>query len=490
MQLKIKFLKWSAGIPAAMLNEKTAEKMGVHLLDRILIKKGLKEIITIVDTIGKLVKENEIAVSSEIKEILSLSSGDKLEVSIAQPPKSMSFIKDKLNNKTLSKNQINEIIQDLADNSLSESEIAMFISATYKNGMNFQETIFLIEAFLETGHKLKFNFKFVADKHSIGGIAGNRTTPIVVSICATAGLVFPKSSSRAITSAAGTSDVIETLANVDFSANEIKRIIKKTNACLVWGGAIGMVPVDEKIIKIEKQLVIDSEPLLLSSIMSKKLAVGSNYILIDIPYGKNAKVDLSKAIKLKQKFKKIGKYFKKKIEVVLTNGDQPIGNGIGPVLEMIDVLKILDPKQEGPKDLEKKSIFLAGKLLEMTGKAKTGSGIKKAEEILRTGKAFEKFKEIIQAQGGTIKKLVPGKFKRNILAKKSGKILEINNSLINLLARISGCPADKSAGIYLHAHKDDKVKKNEKILTIYSESASRLRAAIKFCAKNKIVFIK
>ena len=269
MQLKIKFLKWSAGIPVAMLNEKTAEKMGVRILDRILIKKGSKETITIVDTIGNLVKENEIAVSSEIKEILDLNSRDKLEVSIAQPPRSMSFIKDKLNNKTLSKNQINEIIHDLANNSLSESEIAMFISATYKNGMNFQETIFLIKAFLATGHKLKFNSKFVADKHSIGGIAGNRTTPIVVSICAAAGLVFPKSSSRAITSAAGTSDVIETIAKVDFSVNEIKRIIKKTNACLVWGGAIGMVPVDEKIIKIEKQLVIDSEPLLLSSIMSK-----------------------------------------------------------------------------------------------------------------------------------------------------------------------------------------------------------------------------
>ena len=490
MQLKIKFLKWSAGIPVSMLNEKTAEKIGAHILSRILIKKGSKKIVTIVDTIGNLVKENEIAVSSELKDILDLNSGDKLEVSIAQPPRSMIFIKDKLNNKILSKNQINEIIQDLADNSLSESEIAMFISATYKNGMNFQETIFLIEAFLITGNKLKFNNKFVADKHSIGGIAGNRTTPIVVSICAATGLVFPKSSSRAITSAAGTSDVIETLAKVDFSVNEIKHIVKKTNACLVWGGAIGMVPVDEKIIKIEKQLVIDSEPLLLSSIMSKKLAVGSNYILIDIPYGKNAKVNLSEAIKLKKKFKKIGKYFKKKLEVVLTNGDQPIGNGIGPVLEMIDVLKILDPNQQGPKDLEKKSVFLAGKLLEMTGKAKTGSGIKKAEEILKTGKAFEKFKQIIAAQGGAIKKLIPGKFKRDILANKTGKVLEINNETINLLARIAGCPTDKSSGVYLHVHKDDKVKKNEKILTIYSESESRLRAAVKFYTKNKGIFIK
>jgi len=491
MHLKIKFLKWSAGIPVAMLNEKTAEKMGVHILDRILIKKDSKETIILVDTIGNLVKENEIAVSSEVKELLDLKARDKLEASIAQPPKSMNFIKDKLiNKKPLSKNQINEIIKELLNNSLSDAEIAMFISATYKNGMSFQETIYLIEAFLIKGQTLKFNRKLVADKHSIGGIAGNRTTPIVVSICAAAGLTFPKSSSRAITSAAGTSDVIETLTNVDFSVNEIKKIIKKTNACLVWGGAMRMVPADEKIIKIEKQMLLDSEPLLLASIMSKKLAVGSNYILIDIPYGKNAKVSFSRAIKLKQKFEKIGKYFKKKLEIVLTKGDEPIGNGIGPVLEMIDVLKILDPKQKGPEDLEKKSVFLAGKLLEMTGKTKKGMGIKKAEEILRTGKAYKKFKQIIEAQGGAIKKLIPGKFKREILSNKNGKVLEINNKTINLLARVAGCPADKSAGTYLHIHKNYKIKKNEKLLTIYSESKSRLRAAVRFCAKNKIISIK
>lgn len=490
MELKIKFLKWSAGIPVAMLNEKTAEKMGVRILDRILIKKDSKEIITIVDTIGNLVKENEIAVSSEIKEILNLKSGNKVEISLAPPPKSMGSIKEKLMGKTLSKSQINEIIKDILNNSLSEPEIAMFISATYKNGMNIKETIYLIEAFLIKGHTLKFSDKFVADKHSIGGIPNNRTTPIVVSICAAAGLIFPKSSSRAITSAAGTADVIETLAKVDFSANEIKSIVKKTNACLVWGGAIGIVPADEKIIKIEKQLVIDSEPLLLASIMSKKLSVGSNYILIDIPYGENAKVNLTKALELKKKFEKIGKYFKKNLKVVLTKGNEPIGNGIGPVLEMNDVLKILDPSQNGPRDLEKKSVFLAGKLLEMTKKAKKGAGIKKAEEILMTGKAYEKFKQIISAQGGKIKKLIPGKFKHDVLSNKNGKVLEINNKTINLLARIAGCPADKFSGIYLYVHKNDKVKKNEKILTIYSESDSRLNEAVRFYFKNKIITIK
>ncbi|MDP2672852.1 MAG: thymidine phosphorylase [Nanoarchaeota archaeon] len=493
MQLKIKFLKWSAGFPVVMLNNKTAENLGVYSKDRIILKtisKPAREISTIVDVIEEIVAENEILVSSELKEKLNLKKGQFVEVILSPILNSLTFIKKKLNNKRLSQKEIESIIKDIANNALSEAEIALFVSVMYEKGMNFKENIFLIKAILKTGKILKLKNKFIVDKHSIGGIPGNRTTPIVVSICASDGLIFPKTSSRAITTSAGTADTIEVLAPVEFPINKIKEIIKKTNACMVWGEGLGMVPADSKIIVVEKALRIDPESQLLASIMSKKLAVGSNYILIDIPYGKNAKVSLSNAIRLKQKFEKIGKYFRKKLEVVLTDGDQPIGNGIGPVLEMIDVLKVLDPAQQGPKDLEKKSVFLAGKLLEMTRKAKRGQGIKKAEEILNSGRAYKKFKQIIQAQGGAIKKLIPGKFKHNLLANKTGKILEINNKSINLLARIAGCPTDKYAGIYLYFHKNDKIKKNEKLLTIYSESESRLREAVRFYAKNKIIIIK
>ena len=486
MELKIKFLEWSAGLPVAMINEKTAEKIGVHTKDRVSIKslkKNSKEISTIIDTIKGLIRKDEIAVSSELKKILNLKRGQKVSVELASTPKSMESVKKKLNKKVLSKKEIDEIINDIVNNSLSEPEIALFVSAMYNQGMNMKETIYLIEAILKHGNKLELKNKYIADKHSIGGIAGNRTTPIVVSICASAGLVLPKTSSRAITSAAGTADVIETIARVEFSISELKKIIKKTNACIVWGGALGMVPADSKIIKVEKILKIDPESQLLASIMSKKLAVGSNYILIDIPYGKSAKVSKSKALKLKKKFEFLGKHFKKKIKVVLTDGSQPIGNGIGPALEMIDVIKVLDPKQESPKDLEKKSLFLAGELLEMTGKTK--DGLKMAKEILYSGKAFEKFKQIIKAQSGDIKKIKPAKFKKDIFAKSSKKILEIDNKKINSLARVTGCPVNKYSGLYLYSHIGGKLKKGDKILTIYSESSSRLKQAVKFYNKEK-----
>ncbi|MCK4553215.1 thymidine phosphorylase [Candidatus Pacearchaeota archaeon] len=510
MELKIKLLKWSAGLPVTMINEITAKKIGVHTKDRVAIKtlkKSPKEISTIINTTKGLVRKNEIAVSSELKKRLCLRVGQKVDVKLDQAPKSIVFINKKLNKKKLSSEEIDEIIKDIVDNSLSEPEIALFISAMYNHGMNMKETISLIKAILKTGNKISFKNEFVVDKHCIGGVSGNRTTPIVVSICAAAGLLVPKNSSKAITSAAGTADVIETVAKIEFSIKELKKIVKKTNACIVWGGALGMVPADSKIIKVEKMLKIDPEAQLIASIISKKLAGGSKYILIDIPYGKNAKVDKAKALRLKKKFEQLGKYFNKKLKCVLTDGSQPIGNGIGPALELVDVLKVLDPAQEGPKDLEKRSLFLAGQLLKMTNRQETNKesslddlsknnkskkikGIQLAKEILYSGKAFKKFKQIIKAQQGKLNSIHSAKFKKHILSKKSGEISEINNKKISSLARIAGCPIDKFSGLYLYFHVGDKVKKREKILTIYSESRARLKHAVDFYEKEKPIKIR
>ncbi len=494
MKLKIKFLKWSAGLPVAMLNEKTAKEMGVHTKDRVSIKtlsKNSKKISTIVDTIADhLVSRKEIAVSSELKNVLNLRDNQKVEVVLAPAQKSLDYIKNKLDGSTFSKKEIEEIIQDVVTNSLSEAEIALFISAMYRQGMNIKETIYLTKAIYESGNHFNLKSKLIADKHSIGGIPG-RTTPIIVSICAAAGLTFPKSSSRAITSPSGTADAIETLAKVEFSIKEIKKIIKKTNACIVWGGALGLVPADSKIIKVERQLGIDPEAQLLASIMSKKLAAGSKYLVIHIPYGKGAKVDKKKALKLKRKFEKIAEYFHKKIKVVLTKVSGPIGNGIGPVLEMIDAIKILTRKNPCHK-LEEKSLEISGELLELTGKAKKGKGKQLAKKILDDGKAFEKFKKIIEAQKGDVKKidkLKPAKYKRNILSYRTGKIREIQIKKINSLARLTGCPISKSSGVYLYYHTGDKIKKRQKLLTIYSSSEQRLKEAVKFYKTEKPIKI-
>lgn len=491
MELRIKFLNWSTGLFGAMLSKKTAELSGIKTADRISIKtlsRKPKEILTFVNTIGDLVKDKEIVVSSETKDLLKLKNRQKVSVSLAPGPKSLAFIKKKMDGKELSQKEISQIITDLTTNSLSEAEIALFISSMYEVGTSFKETIYLINAYVNSGERLNLNKKLVVDKHSIGGIPGNRTTPIVVSICAAAGLTFPKNSSRAITCAAGTSDVIETLAPVAFTTKDLAKIIKKTNACLVWGGGLGMVPADSKMILIEKKLRIDPKANLLASIISKKLAVGSNFILIDIPYGKNAKVNKKSALILKKDFEKIGNYFKKKIKVVLTKGDEPIGNGIGPVLEMRDVLSVLK-NEKNSSDLKRKALFLSSEILEMTGKAKKGEGTIMAEEILISGRAFKKFKEIIEAQGGKIKSLPDAKFKQEVYSSKSGKITYIDNSKINALGRITGAPVDHSAGLYLHQHMGSKITKGQILLTVFSESKERLDQAIEFYKKEKPIAI-
>ena len=493
MELKIKLLDWSAGLPVAMIDEETAKRIGVHAKDRIFIETisgKHQKISTIIDTIKKFIGKNELAISSELKKKLGLKSGQKVKVSLSPASKSLIYIRKKLDKKKLTQKEINEIIRDIVNNSLSEPEIALFVSAMYENDMDMDEVVYLIKAISKTGNQINFKNKYVVDKHSIGGIPGNRTTPIVVSICASAGLIVPKTSSRAITSAAGTADVIETIAKVEFSAKELKKIVKKTNACLIWGGSLGIVPADSKIIRIERILKIDPEAQLLASIMSKKLAVGSKYILIDIPYGKNAKVNKQQALKLKKKFEYLGKVFHKKLKVVLTEGKEPMGNGVGPALELIDVIKVLNPAEEGPKDLEEKSLFLAGELLEMTGKAKKSKGIKMAREILNSGKAFEKFKAIIKAQKGSFRKIKQAKFRKNILSQKSGIVKEINNKKINSLARMAGCPVDKLAGLKIYISVKDKIKKGDKILTIYSESRSRLKHAIKFYKTSNPIKLK
>jgi putative thymidine phosphorylase len=482
MKLKIKILKFLAGKPVCMIHEKTAEDMSLHVDNRVSIEKNKKRIISIVD-FSKALNKNEIAVSDEIVKNLKVKTGDLVEVKITGRPLSIDLIKKKLKGQELTKEEIKMIIKDIAENELTEAEIAFFISAVYEKDMSLRETKDLISAMIASGSRLRLRGK-VADKHSIGGVAGNRTTPIVISICTTARLVMPKTSSRAITSAAGTADTIETLAKVDFSVQEIKKILKKTKACFVWGGNLGLAPVDDKIIKVGRIIKIDSTAQLLASILSKKISVDSKYVLIDIPFGKSAKVSKRQAEKLKIKFLHLGTKFGLKLEVVLTDGSSPIGRGVGPVLEMRDVIKVLRRDKDSPKDLEEKSVMLSGRILEMTEKARPGKGYALARQILDSGKAWIKFQEIIIAQQGKIKKLNLGKYKYTVRAQKNEKIRHINNNLINSLARAAGCPEDKAAGIYFYK-KLEELKKGDKIFSVYATSEEKLEYAKRFYQKNK-----
>src|SRR3989344_5047460 len=198
-------------------------------------------------------------------------------------------VRKKLLGKNLSYEEIYAIMDEISKKRFGDILTTYFAASGYSKGFTNQELYYLTKAMVETGEKLEFS-GIVADKHSIGGVPATRTTPIVVSIVAAAGFKIPKSSSRAITSPDGTADDMEVLAPVKLSKQKILEVIKKTNGCIVWGGSFHLAPADDIIIQVEKPLLLESYDKVVVSIMAKKIAFGSNHVVIDLPYGQMVKV--------------------------------------------------------------------------------------------------------------------------------------------------------------------------------------------------------
>lgn len=475
LKLKARLMDVVANMPVVILNLEDAKELGVYPGDRVLLRFSSTSIIASLDTTRKYVAKGEIGIYRDAQ-VHGIKNKSPVFVSPTARPRSVEYIIKKMRGAELKKSEIYEIIGDIHNDRLSDSELGAFLTAVYIRGYTDSEVADVTRAMVEKGNSISWGNKIVVDKHSIGGVPGNRTTPVVVPILAAAGLTVPKTSSRAITSPAGTADTMEVFCNVSFSIPEIKRIVNKTGACMVWGGALTLAPVDDKFIRIEHALSIDPEGQVLASVMSKKNAVGSKYVLIDIPLGDEAKVERMKAAEqLAGKFKNLGRRLGMSVECAITEGAQPIGNGIGPVLEAIDIVEVL--KGRGPPDLREKSLELAGMLLQMT---KKGSR-KTAEKILDSGKAFAKFREIVRAQGGSADKdfrKMLGRYTRDIISRRPGTILRIANEEISKVSRIAGAPNDKGAGVYLHFKNGGKVNVRDALFTIYAEKEYKLEEAI------------
>lgn len=458
-----------------ILNEKTAHHLDLHAGDRVFIKNGNPEITAILD-ISLQMKDGEIGLYHETWNKLKVTKSDKrVSVEMARKPDSVLYIREKLDGKKLNAFKLDKIVRHIVNERLSEVEITYFVSGCYINGLDDEETVNLTKAIVNNGGRLKFRNKIVLDKHCIGGVPGNRTTMITVPICAAAGMLVPKTSSRAITSPAGTADTMEVLANVKIDAKKLMKIANKVGAFISWGGGVDLAAADDHMIQIRNPMSLDPQGMLLASILAKKHSVSATHVVIDIPYGPDVKVKNPKdAAPLKKRFETIGKMLGMKMKVVLTDGKQPIGNGIGPTLECIDVMKVLKNDPDAPKDLRKKSIYIAGVALELTGKAKPGQGKKMAEEILKSGKAYKKLEEIITAQGRKKTSLKAGEFTADIKAKKSGTIKYINNKMVSHYARLAGAPLNMGAGLYVRKFIGDKVKKGDALFTVHAENQTRL----------------
>lgn len=477
MQLKAELLSIEAGGPLiVVMHKKDADDLGVISSDRLFIRYNDRHVICIIN-ISTEGESGRLGIYGEVKERLEVSEGDTVYVEPARRPESLDYIQEKINGLRLAQWKIQRIVGDVVERHLSDIELAAFVTALHIHGVSMEEVEALSRTMVWSGKQIDFGRSPILDKHSIGGVPGDKTTLVVTPIIAAAGYIIPKSSSRAITSPAGTADRMEALAPVDIPFDQIIKIVNEVGACIVWGGSIDLAPADDLFIRVEYPLSID--PLLLPSIISKKKAMGSTHIVVDIPVGVSAKIKtLNEAERLASDFIELGARFDMNIECAITEGSQPIGYNIGPILEAREAIETLYGK--GPHELVNKASNLAGILLEMVGQK---NGRQSALNLIKNGQALEKMRQIIEAQGGdsSIKPddLIPGDFNYDLLSPKDGKVLGYNNRDLVRIARAAGTPNDKGAGIQLFAKTGDSIQQDEPLFRIYAEKKTKLENAIR-----------
>jgi thymidine phosphorylase len=415
-----------------------------------------------------LAARDEIGLSEPAFRRFGEPIGSLVTVTPASPPESLEAVRGKIHGRTLSQAEITAIINDLAHYRYSDMEIAAFLigSASF---VTSDELLALTGAMAQAGTQLVWPDPIVVDKHCIGGIPGNRTSMVVVPIVAAHGLLIPKTSSRAITSPAGTADTMEVLARVNVGVEEMKAIVSACNGCLIWGGHVNLSPADDVLISVERPLSLDTREQMVASIMSKKLAAGSTHLLIDLPVGPTAKLaNATEAMRLRKLFEFVGDRFGRTVEVITTDGRQPIGNGIGPVLEANDVMAVLSNDPDAPRDLREKSLRLAAHLLEHDPKLRGGAGYARARDLLDSGAALKQMQKIIDAQGPSNCSTELGHLNFEVKATREGTVSAIDCLRLNRLARTAGAPVDKGAGIRLFKKIGDHVEPGEPLYRVYT----------------------
>ena len=462
---------------------------GFSSFNRVALKAGGHSVIaTLYQTDPGLLAPDEAGLSDAAWRLLALKDGAPIRIQHAPPVESLAQLRGRVFGHPLTQDGFDAIIGDIVQGRYAAVELSAFVTACAANPLSIGEIQSLTRAMVRVGDTMHWNTSIVADKHSVGGLPGNRTTPIIVSIIAALGLVMPKTSSRAITSPAGTADVMETLAPVDLDAAAIRKVVEREGGCIVWGGAVRLSPADDILIRVERALDIDSEGQMIASILSKKMAAGATHLVVDMPVGPTAKVrDEDAAAALEAGLITVAKSSGLHIEVVRGDGRQPIGRGMGPALEARDVLAVLKGATHAPQDLRERALELCGALLELTGRAPRGGGAMLAAGALDDGRAWAKFQRICEAQGG-MREPPFSRHRKELLADREGIVSTLDNRRLSRLAKLAGAPMDKEAGIELHVRLGDKVSRGMPLCTLHAESPGELAYALNYADANPDIF--
>lgn len=430
------------------------------------------------------VMPTEAGLSEAAWQLLDARPGQIARLSHPAPVESLGAVRAKIFGRSFQNGQLLAVIQDMAAGRYTDIELSAFLTACASVGMSLEEVVWQTRGMVDVGARLTWDRPLVADKHSVGGLPGNRTTPIVVSIVAAAGVCIPKTSSRAITSPAGTADAMETLAPVDLDLAAMRRVVGREGGCVIWGGAIHLSPVDDLLVRVERALNVDSDAQLVSSVLSKKVAAGATHVVIDLPVGPTAKIrTVDTAHTVARLLERVGTEVGLVVRPVFTDGTQPVGRGIGPALEARDVVAVTRGDRDAPEDLRERAILLAGEVLELAGASAIGHGSADARAILADGRAWRKLQAICEAQGGM--RTPPVSSQRfDVIAAAEGTVTRIDSRLLARTAKLAGAPADPAAGIDFHVRLGTPVTRGQPLFTLHAESPGELNYARDYLAAH------
>ncbi|MGE4239769.1 thymidine phosphorylase family protein [Ramlibacter sp.] len=446
----------------------------------VLQERSIVATLNVVD--GDFLSPDHAGLSEAAWRLLGARESDEATFRHPAPLESLGHVRAKVYGRRLSVDAFRAVIGDVAAGRYSDLQLAAFVTACAGDHLDLDETIALTRAMVDAGDRLAWGAGRVMDKHCVGGLPGNRTSMIVVPIVAACGLRMPKTSSRAITSPAGTADTMEVLAPVALDIASIRRVVDATGGCIVWGGAVRLSPADDVLIRVERPLDLDSQGQLVASILSKKVAAGATDVLIDMPVGPTAKVRTAAAADgLQRQLEHVGAAMGLTLRVLQTDGQAPVGRGIGPTLEARDVLAVLRNEPAAPDDLKSRSLLLAGHVLESGGVAAPGAGLAMASAVLADGRAWAKFREICEAQGG-LREPRLAHYRHDFVSARSGCVIAIDNRRLARVAKLAGAPQSPCAGIDLHVRNGDFAERGQPLFTIHAESPGELDYARSYAA--------
>ncbi|ANY14924.1 thymidine phosphorylase family protein [Bordetella pseudohinzii] len=429
---------------------------------------------------SELLAEDEVALSEDAWDALGIADGAIVQVRHPPVLESLAGVRQRIYGRRLGQEDMTAIVRDVVRGRYTDVHLSAFLTATATLPLSIDETIFLTRAMVDVGGRLSWDAPIVVDKHCVGGLPGNRTTPLVVAIAAANGLVMPKTSSRAITSPAGTADTMEMLAPVDLSIEQLQQVVRAEGGCVAWGGAMHLSPADDIFVRVERELDIDTEGQLIASVLSKKIAAGATHVVIDIPIGPTAKVRSREAAeRLAAHLTETASHFGLALRCLYTDGSQPVGQGIGPALEARDVLAVLRNEPGRPQDLRERAALVAGAVLELGGAAPAGQGEALALRTLDSGLAWEKFARICAAQGG-LREPPQAAHVEPLVAPQAGRVVHIDNRKLSRLAKLAGAPERPAAGVSLRLRLGDEVSRGQPWLFLHAQTRGEMAYALEY----------